>query len=406
MKRSFTLRPTIVAWRPSPNSQIPPEAQRLTDNASRPARLRRIAQGTVPKFDCHIIKRLLISYLLLIGALVVFFVILHYVEYIDDFMDRGATQREVFLSYYPSYMPEIIRLISPLALFMSIIILQGRLAQQLQLAALQTSGVSLYRILLPYVIVAFVVTGAMFWFNGWIVPESNRTVIAFEQKYRRDGQRVVDVNDIHRQTGPGSFVTVGYFDKETNIGHRAALLKFNEQSKLLSRHDATRMEWIDSLSVWRFRNVTHRSFIGDVETVSSDGLLDTTLTVFPRDFARTDRDVETMTIEEASDYVQSLRRSGAGNLGQTTVLYYTKFTYPFANLILALLGFTLASVRRRGGQAIQIGIGLSLAFVYLTMMKLLEPFGYRDTLPPLVAASLPHIVVFVASVVYLFRVRK
>jgi lipopolysaccharide export system permease protein len=347
-----------------------------------------------------------ISYVLLVAALIVFFVILHYVEYIDDFMDRGATQREVFLSYYPAYIPEIVRLISPLALFMSVIILNGKLAQQLQLAALQTSGVSLYRLLVPYLFVAVAITGTMFWFNGWVVPETNKIVLDFEQKYRRDGQAVVDVNDIHRQTSPGSYVTVGYFDKEANIGHRASLLQFDKSNTLLNRIDASRMEWIDSLGVWRFRNVTQRVFRDGGEIIATSLALDTTLSVMPRDFARTERDVESMTIEQAAEYVQSLRSSGAGNLGKTTVLYYSKFTYPFANLILMILGFTLASVRRRGGQAIQIGLGLSLAFLYLTMMKVLEPFGYRDTLPPILAASLPHLVVLAGSLLYLLRVRK
>ena len=361
----------------------------------------------MPRFDRHIIRRLLISYVLLVGALIVFFVILHYVEYIDDFMDRGATQREVFLRYYPAYIPEIIRLISPLALFMSIILLNGKLAQQLQLAALQTSGVSLYRLLVPFLLVAICVTSLMFWFNGWVVPGTNKIVLDFEQKYRRDGQQVVDVSDIHRQSSPGSYITVGYFDREANIGHRASLLEFDSANHLTQRLDATRMEWIDSLAVWRFRNVTRRSFSqGGRESLNNSLVLDTTLTVLPRDFARTERDVESMTLEEAGQYVESLKRSGAGNLGKTAVLYYSKFTYPFANLILAILGFALASIRRRGGQAVQIGIGLAVAFLYLTMMKGMEPFGYREEIPPIMASSLPHFVVLIGTLIYLIKLRK
>ncbi|WP_243664590.1 LptF/LptG family permease, partial [Rhodothermus marinus] len=75
------------------------------------------------------------------------------------------------------------------------------------------------------------------------------------------------------------------------------------------------------------------------------------------------------------------RRSGAGHLGRPLVAYYSKFAYPFANLILVLIGVPLASVRRRGGQAVQIGIGLGVAFAYLALQKLIEPFGYAETLP-------------------------
>jgi lipopolysaccharide export system permease protein len=361
----------------------------------------------VNTFDLHIIRRLSNSYLLLVAALVVFFVLLHYVEYIDDFMDKGATMKEVFTVYYPSYVPEIIRLISPLALFVSVVYLNGKLAQQLQLAALQTTGVSLYRLLVPFVVVATVITATMFWLNGWIIPHTNRTVLEFERQFLREGQRVVDVNDVHRQTSPGTIVSVGYFDRETQIGHRASLQTFGIDHRMRERIDAQRMEWIDSLQVWRFRSVVRRSFDSEGnERIFKSLTLDTTLAVYPRDFARTERDVESMTIPEAASYIQSLKRSGAGSLGRSSVAYHSKFAYPFANMILVLLGVPLASVRRRGGQAIQIGIGLVLAFVYLTLMKVIEPFGYNEQLPPAIASWLPHAVFLVGSIIYLIRVRK
>lgn len=101
-------------------------------------------------FERHIIKRLLKGFVLFVGALLVFFIVLHWVEYSDDFLDGGATIWEVFTVFYPNYVPEIIRLTSPLALFLSCIYLTGTLAQELQLVALQTSGVSLYQLMRPY----------------------------------------------------------------------------------------------------------------------------------------------------------------------------------------------------------------------------------------------------------------
>jgi len=102
-------------------------------------------------FEWHITARLLKGFVLFVGALIVFFIVLHWVEYSDDFLDGGATAWEVFTVFYPNYIPEIVRLTSPLALFLSCLYLTGTLAQELQLIALQTSGVSLYQLLRPYV---------------------------------------------------------------------------------------------------------------------------------------------------------------------------------------------------------------------------------------------------------------
>lgn len=358
------------------------------------------------RFDRHIILRLSTGFVVLVAVLIVFFIVLHYVEYVDDFFDRGATMRQVFLVYYPSYVPEIIKLTSPLALFLACVYLTGKLAQTLQLTALQTSGVSLYRLLAPYLLVAALVTGFMFWFNGWIVPTTNRTVLEFEQQYLKDAPKVVDINDIHRQNRPGTYVTVGYFDRRSSVAHRVSIQQFSGSHELVQRIDAPTMSWIDSLSIWRIERPTMRIFGADGERREELARFDTTLSILPRDLARTERDVESMTIPAASQYIDDLERSGAGGVGRTKVGYYSKFAYPIANLILILIGMPLAAVRRRGGQAVQMGLGLLVAFSYLALQKLMEPFGYTGELPPLLAAWLPHAAFLLLALVMLFKARK
>ncbi len=357
-------------------------------------------------FERHIVRRFVTGYVFLVGALIVFFILLHYLEYVDDFLDRGATMKDIFSVYYPSYVPEIVRLTSPLALFLSCVYLTGRLAQEGQLVALQTSGVSLYRLLRPYLLVALVVTGAMIWFNGYVVPRTNQTVLEYDGKYLKDAPRQLDGNEIHRQNQPGSLVSVGYYDRRTSVAFRVSLQRFDGDQRLVERIDAPRMQWVDSLRHWRLPDAVVRTFADDGrERRREVATLDTALLVFPRDLARTERDVESMTIPVAADYIAALRRSGAGSMGRPLVGYYTKFSYPFANLILVLIGLPLASVRRRGGQAVQIGLGLATAFAYLAVQKLTEPFGYSGELDPALTAWLPHAVFFVVALGMLLRAR-
>ncbi|MCH8276088.1 MAG: LptF/LptG family permease [Bacteroidetes bacterium] len=358
-------------------------------------------------FELHIIRRLVTGYLAMVGGLVVFFVVLHYVEYIDDFMDRGATMSQVFSSYYPNYIPEIIRLVSPLAIFLSTVFLTGRLAQNLEISALQTSGVSLYRLMLPYLLVGITLSVFMFWFNGWVVPQTNRDRITFEQQYTKDGSGQIEYANIHRQNRPGSILSVGFFDRSTKTAQTVSLHTFDGEKRLIERIDAPRMVWIDSTSQWRFFNPVIRVFSEEYgERLRKIAFLDTTLTLLPRDLSRTEIDVEAMTIDEGRDYIDELRRSGANRLGRPLVAYHSKFSYPIANLILILLGMPMASVRRRGGQAVQLGLGLFIAFTYLALMKLTEPFGYSESLPPVLVAWLPHVVFALLAVTILVRVRK
>lgn len=358
-------------------------------------------------FEWHIVRRLLTGFVAFVGALIVFFIVLHWVEYSDDFLDRGATIVEVFTVFYPNYIPEIVRLTSPLALFLSCLYLTGTLAQELQLTALQTSGVSLYQLMRPYATVGLLVTIFMFGFNGWVVPRTNEVVVRYENEYLNPGNRTVETSEIHRQNGPNTILSVGYYDTGEKRAYNVSLQEIRGTSKLSARIDAERMNWVDSLRVWRLEDVTRRRFTDEGRsskaTVPS---LDTTLQVYPRDLARSKSDVAAMTIPAAAEYLAALRRSGVGQLERQLVAYYNKFAYPWANLILIIIGVPLASVRRKGGQAMRFAVGLLTAFVYLSIQKLAEPFGYSGAISPAVTAWLPHVTFAVVALGVLWRTRK
>lgn len=358
-------------------------------------------------YDLHIIKRLVMGYLTLVGGLIVFFIVLHYVEYVDDFMDRGASMRDVFLVYYPSYIPEIIRLTSPLALFLSAIFLTGRLAQHLEISSLQTSGVSIYRIMVPYLALGAVLTGALFYLGGWVVPESNRTRLAFELEYTRDAASRVESSFIHRQTGPSSMMSVSFYDRRSRTATNVTLEDYSSWSHLSRRIEAPRMTWVDSLSAWRLSDPVVFTFdASGMQSRTRRARIDTVLSLTPRDLARATGDVDAMTLTDAAHYIDTLRRTGANGLERPLVAYHARIFYPFAHLILLLMAVPIASVRRRGGQAVRVGMALFIAFSYLSAMKLTEPFGYAGTLSPFMTALIPHALFLVFGLTVLFRTRK
>ena len=89
--------------------------------------------------------------------------------------------------------------------------------------------------------------------------------------------------------------------------------------------------------------------------------------------------------------------------GRPLVAYHTKIAYPFANLVLVLLAVPMAATRRRGGQAVQLVLGLGVAFLYLAFQQTVAPFGYVQAVPPWLAAWLPHLVFGAVAAVLLAR---
>lgn len=104
----------------------------------------------INKLDRYIILRLLSITLFVIVILVFIFIMIHFSENSDDYSDKGATMAEIWGDYYLNYTPEMIRLILPVAVFTACLFITGQLSERLEITALKAAGVSLYRLIVPY----------------------------------------------------------------------------------------------------------------------------------------------------------------------------------------------------------------------------------------------------------------
>lgn len=356
------------------------------------------------RFDWHVLRRFLAASALLVVLLAAIFVTVDFSEYVDDFLDRGATTGQIFGEYYLYYIADIVRLTSPLALFLGAVYVTARLAQSMQLTAVRMAGISTWRIMRPFVLAGVVFTVAMVGFNGWVVPRANAVVHDFQNRYYRDAPEGGG-SEIVRQAAPNVIVSARYFDREQGQAFRISLVTLADSGAgIVQRFDAAQMTWVDSLGVWRARDVIARQFAADGrERFERFAEVDTALAIRPRDLAQSERDVERMTLPEAGEYVESLERAGVQERGRPTVAYHSKLAYPLANLVLVLMAVPLAARRRRGGQAAHLAIGLGVAFLYLALQKTIEPLGYVQELPPAFAAWSPHVLFAVIALGLLAR---
>ncbi|HRK74412.1 MAG TPA: LptF/LptG family permease [Rhodothermales bacterium] len=360
-------------------------------------------------FDRHILRRLLATTLVLIGMLTSFFILLHYLEYIDDFIDRGASESLILWSYYPNALPFIFHQITPAALFLACIHLTGKLAQELQLTAVYTAGVSFYRVLRPILFFGLLVSIGMFYMNGWVLPKTEQIRIGIEAKYLNKGREQLEsTNNLFRQLEGNRILQIGSFSTDQKAGFMVSVQTYDAQKHLISRADADQMQWNDKQQQWTFQNVVTHTFRADSTILRSQTQHNVTaqLEIKPEDLSRSANDVDLLNIPEAKQYLQELQKSGISELGKPMVAYYAKFTYPFASLIVVLLGFSLASTRRKGGQAAQLSIGIMVAFIYLAMIKTIEPFGYSGELEPMVATLFPHVFFLTMAILMMFLAKK
>lgn len=338
-------------------------------------------------------------------VLVFIFIVIHFSENSDDFTDQGATFAQIFGTYYFNYIPEIIRLIIPVAIFTACLYLTGQMAERLEITALKAAGVSLYRLLAPYIVFALLTAISISFLDGFIIPDANEERIAFEAEYLKGGSDRVDRNQIFRQESENTIFKIGYFNSNDQTGYRTDVFSFDGDS-LQETMFIQRMSWRPESRKWHLENIEKREFtpLGYKETEIDS--MDTTLNILPRDLSRKTSDIYQLTYPEAENYIHSIERTGAGNIERPKVQLYSRYAYPFSIIVVTIVGFALASVRRSGGKGFYIAAGLTVSFLYLVMMKVIEPFGATGEIDPLVAAFMPHFVFLVIGIGILINTRK
>lgn len=90
-------------------------------------------------------------------------------KYIDDLMGKGL-EFTIILELLLYVSASLIPLALPLAMLLSSIMTFGNLAENNELTALKSSGLSLYKIMKPLMVVVLVISLGTFYFSNYIIP--------------------------------------------------------------------------------------------------------------------------------------------------------------------------------------------------------------------------------------------
>ncbi|MEX2116015.1 MAG: LptF/LptG family permease [Bacteroidota bacterium] len=365
--------------------------------------------------DRYIVRQFLMTFIFGLVAFLLIFLVVDLMEKLDDFID-ARVGTPVIIEYYLNFMPEIIKLMMPVAMLLAALFVTGRLAQQNELAAMKSSGMSLYRFLLPFAAVALLVSLGGIYFNGWIVPFANQKKFAIERQHLQRVSSSTSRFNIYFQEGRTRLVSIGFYDNNSKLANRVTIQDYADTNltMLVRRLDAQQMLWQsfdaekrDTVEPgWVLINGTHRVFQTNGHTLEQFSRFPVgRLSLGPDDIEKKQRKPDEMDFGELREFIESQRRAGQ-DVSRWLVDYHSKIAFPFASLIVVLFGVPFSSNKRRSGVAVEFGISIAATFVYLSFMKTSQVFGYNGDLDPFLTAWLANILFLTAGLINLARVQK
>lgn len=355
--------------------------------------------------DRYIIKQFIFTLAFAIVALCVIFLVVNLLESLDDFMDNNASFM-VIAKYYLHFFPEILKILTPVATLLATLFTIGKLSTQNEITAMKTGGMSLYRLMIPLVIIAFLLSLGQLYFNGWVVPKSNEKKIAIEQVYLKKSGSGGPIYNLYLRDAPQKNVSIGFYDSKNKKGNDVAIEFYSNDKKprLKRRIEADTLKWNDDDNDWTMINGYDRTFKGKNITLDRFDKRKADLNVNHTQIIRLKKSVDEMNLDELRNYIAMLKNGGK-DVRKQMIEYYGEYAFPFANLIVILFGVPFASVRKKGGIAVQIGAAMVISFAYLIFIKFSQTIGYSMDIEPWISAWFSNLFFLVIGLFTIFKTK-
>ena len=324
-------------------------------------------------------------------------------EKIDRILENQVPFEEV-LAYYFDFTIYFANLLFPLFLFLSVIWFTSKLANNTEVVAFLSSGVSFFRFLRPYFIGASLIATLALFLGMFWAPKASKGFNEFSYKYLKN-KKVVQTQYIHQQINDNEYIYVSNFDTKSLRGNNFTLEHF-EGNKLSYKIHSTAIRFIEKDSVYRLSNYYLR-YIGE----NNDSLIykrrvDTLLGFDLQDLTPPVYVAETLTIDELSDFIDREEERGSSNINRYKVVQYKKWSLPVSVFILTVIAVAVSSVKRRGGMGVNLAFGIVIAMIYVFFDKVFGVMAEQSDFSPIVAVWFPNVVFGTLAIYLLYNAKR
>ncbi|HYG03163.1 MAG TPA: LptF/LptG family permease [Chryseosolibacter sp.] len=216
--------------------------------------------------DKYILKQFLSTFFFVVLILLSVIAVIDMTDKMDKFAKAGVSAGEI-ASYYVDYVMWIGSLITPITIFIATVYVCSRMAVRTEVIAILSSGVSFMRFLVPFFFGAFVVAVLSFFLSGWIIPNSNKSRLAFDVEHLKS-KFYYDKRNIHIQVAPDVYLYLQSYNNTIHTGYHFTMERF-ENNRLVEKMTGTRIEWDSTTQKWKVRDYRIRKIDAVFESTSN-----------------------------------------------------------------------------------------------------------------------------------------
>ncbi len=325
------------------------------------------------------------------------FTIADFVEKIDNFVDAGAGG-DIMLLYYGYSLPYFIDMALPMSMLLATVFSLGTLNKHYEIAALRASGVSMFRIARPLLLLGIFFTLFQFVFQNLVVMPFNHKHKEITRNILKPARSPKKLKEVIRQDLNGNIIVIKSYDVLKNIGKDISILAYKD-SGITERWDYAQLHWNDSLQSWDRSEGLNRQFDAQGRLLFSQMSLADQLPISltPLDIRKEQIRPDEMNIFQLGEFIEKKKLLGL-NPHRWVVDYHFKLAYVMTGFIVIFLGISFALQGTRENLALGVGKSVVALFVYYILLIGGQKVAYNISIHPAFAVWFGDVVLLLAGI--------
>ena len=343
------------------------------------------------------IKQYLTTFFVMFGLFIPIGIMVDFAEKIDKFRENEVPG-DLIISYYIDFVWYFGSQLYPVFLFLAVIFFTSRLANNTEITAILSSGLSFQRFTKPFFISASIIVSFALFAGMFIVPKSNLNFNEFVSEYVKSEEKR-NTSRLFKQINDNEYIYVSAYDPSRKRGLNFTLENF-DGNELKHKITATTIRWDDS--IFRLTNYVKRTINGDQEILKKITRKDTLLDFDVDDLAPLNYVAETLNFFELNELIRYERRAGSPLINSHLLVRHKRYTIPLSCFILTLIAISVSSFKKRGGTGSNLAIGVSLGFLFIFLDKIFSVLVIKSNFSPALA-SWGILLVFLTIALFLLK---
>ena len=349
--------------------------------------------------DRYLFREFIVPFAYCLSGFLIFGIVFDLFQQLGSFQDAHLKGKEI-LHYYLLTTPEMLAMILPIALLLSLLYALTNHARYHELTAIRAAGISLWRLALPYFLVGFACSIAAFFINEVWAPEwaEQAQNIQFKRKHDREWQQKLSFRN---ERDKRMWLIASYNFKTHEMVQPNVTWALPEGG----HREVHAERGIFTNGVWQLFNVQELHFKSNDDSFPDKTVTNSVTLSFSEtpELIRSETLINSMDVKKAArrpriplkdifNYLQ-LHPSLAGvQAAKINTQLQARLAAPWTCMMVVLIALPFGAPSGRRNIFVGVASSIIICFSYFVVQQLSLSIGMGGKLPPVIAAWLPNLI--------------